>query len=139
MNTNAFTVLQAVFSLLYLSHFYFWYMLGRNEPFRRIPKSRFYVFSASFIAAVTLIVIVILFIIDSGVKFRLSLMTVLLASILITHIKSAVILYLLKSKSRNSAISYDSLERVRKRCTLVQTTAILLYAVMIPMAILYLQ
>ena len=135
MNTIAFTVLQAVFSLLYLSHFYFWYMLGRYEPFRRIPKSRFYVFSAPFIAAVTLIMIGILFINDSGVKFRLSLMTALLAS----HIKSAVILYLLKSKSRNSAISYDSLERVRKRCTLIQITAILLYAVIIPMTVLYLQ
>ena len=139
MNTIAFTVLQAVFSLLYLSHFYFWYKLVRYEPFRRIPKSRFHLFSAPVIAAVTSSIVSIIFIIDSGVQFRLSLMIVLLASILITHIKSAMILYQLKSKSRNCAISYASLERVRKRCTLVKATAILLYAVIIPMAIIYLQ
>lgn len=138
MNTIAFTVLQAVFCLLYLSHFYFWYMLRRYEPFRRIPKSRFYTFSAPVIAALTLIAVNILFIIDSSVKFRLSLMIVLLASILITHLRSAVIFYLLKSKSRNSIISYDALERVKRRCSSVQTTAILLYAVIVPMTILYL-
>ena len=139
MNTNAFTVLQAVFCLLYLSHFHFWYKLGRYEPFRRIPKSGFYAFSAAVIAALSLIMVSILFIIDYDVKFRLGLMIVLMAPILITHVKSAVILYLLRRKSRNSAICYDSLDRVKKRCTLSQVTAILLYAVIIPMTILYLQ
>lgn len=138
MNTNAFTVLQALFCLFFLSHFYFWYKLERYEPFRRISKSGFYAFSAPVIAALTLILVSILFIIDSDVKFRLSMMVVILASILITHIKSAVILYLLRSKSRCSAICCESLERVKKRCTLVQATAFLLYAVIIPMTILYL-
>ena len=138
MNTNAFTVLQALFCLFFLSHFYFWYKLERYEPFRRISKSGFYAVSAPVIAALTLILVSILYIIDSDVKFRLSMMVVILASILITHIKSAVILYLLRSKSRCSAICGESLERVKKRCTLVQATAFLLYAVIIPMTILYL-
>ena len=135
MNTVIFTVLQAIFCLIYLSHFYFWCKLRKCEPFRFIPESRFYAFSVSVIAVLTLIMVSILFIIDSSVKFRLSLMLVLFASILITHLKSAMILCQLKSKSRNSKI----LERVKKRCTLVQAVAILLYAVSIPMTILYLQ
>lgn len=139
MNTIAFNVLQGVFCLLYFSLFFFWYNIRKYEPFRRISKSISYAFSAPVIAALTLISVSILFIVDSRAKFRLSLIIILFASILITHVKSAMILYLLKSKYRNSVICYDSIERVKKRCILIQITAILLYAVIIPMTVLYLQ
>jgi hypothetical protein len=67
MNTIAFNVLQGVFCLLYFSLFFFWYNIRKYEPFRRISKSISYAFSAPVIAALTLISVSILFIVESCV------------------------------------------------------------------------
>lgn len=74
--------------------------------------------------AVCVIVIGLLFIIGSGVKFRLSLMIALTAPILITHLKTAI-----AADSKN--------ESQTKRCHLVRMTSILLYLTIIPLTIIY--
>lgn len=85
---------------------------------------RLYTFLAPAIVAVCVIAIGLLFIMDSGVKFRLSLMIVLTAPILITHLRAA--------------IATDPIyEALVKRCRLVRATSTLLYLTIIPLTIIY--
>lgn len=114
MNTVIFNILLALFCLLYLMHFLFWFRLKRYASFKNTPKPRLYTFLAPAIVAVCVIAIGLLFIMDSGVKFRLSLMIVLTALILITHLRA-----------------------VTERCRLVRMTSIFLYLIIIPMTIIY--
>ena len=114
MNTVIFNILLALFSLLYILHFSFWFRLKKYAPFKNSPQSRLYTFLAPAIVAVCVIAIGLLFIMDSGVKFRLSLMIVLTAPILITHLRA-----------------------VTERCRLVRMTSIFLYLTIIPLTIIY--
>lgn len=114
MNTVIFNILLALFCLLYILHFSFLFRLKKYAPFKNRPKSRLYTFLAPAIVAVCVIAIGLLFIMDSGVQFRLSLMIVLTAPILITHLRA-----------------------VTKHCRLVRITSILLYLTVIPLTIIY--
>jgi hypothetical protein len=124
MNTVIFNILLALFCLLYILHFSFWFRLKKYAPFKNSPQSRLYTFLAPAIVAVCVIAIGLLFIMDSGVKFRLSLMIVLTAPILITHLRAAI-----------AADQKD--ESLTKRCCLVRMTSILLYLTVIPLTIIY--
>jgi hypothetical protein len=124
MNTIVFNVFLALFCLLYILHFSFWFRLKKYAPFKNSPQSRLYTFLAPAIIAVCVIAIGLLFIMDSGVKFRLSLMIVLTAPILITHLRAA--------------IAADPIyEALVKRCRLVRATSTLLYLTIIPLTIVY--
>lgn len=114
MNTVIFNILLALFCLLYILHFSFWFRLKKYAPFKNRPQSILYTFLAPAIVAVCVIAIGLLFIMDSGVQFRLSLMIVLTAPILITHLRA-----------------------VTKHCRLVRITSILLYLTVIPLTIIY--
>jgi hypothetical protein len=114
MNTAIFNILLVLFCLLYILHFSFWFRLKKFAPFKNSPQSRLYTFLAPAIVAVCVIVIGVLFIMDSGVKFRLSLMIILTAPILITHLGATT-----------------------KHCRLVRVTSIFLYLIIIPMTIIY--
>ena len=116
MNTVIFNILLALFCLLYLIHFLFlfWFRLKRYASVKNTPKPRLYTFLAPAIVAVCLIAIGLLFIMDSGVKYRLSLMIVLTAPILIAHLRA-----------------------VTEHCRLVRITSILLYMTVIPLTIIY--
>ena len=114
MNTVIFNILLALFSLLYILHFSFWFRLKKYAPFKNSTQSKLYTFLAPAIVAVCVIAIGLLFIMDSGVKFRLSLMIVLTAPILITHLRA-----------------------VTERCRLVRMTSIFLYLTIIPLTIIY--
>ena len=114
MNTVIFNILLALFCLLYILHFSFWFRLKKYAPFKNSPQSRLYTFLAPAIVAVCVIAIGLLFIMDSGVKFRLSLMILLTAPILITHLRATT-----------------------KRCRLVRMTSTLLYLNIIPLTIVY--
>lgn len=81
MNTVIFNILLALFCLLYILLFSFWFSLKRDAPFKTTTMPRLYTFLAPAIVAVCVIAIGLLFIMDSGVKFRLSLMIVLTAQI----------------------------------------------------------
>ena len=109
-----FNVLLALFCLLYILHFSFWFRLKKYAPFKNSPQSRFYTFLAPAIVAVGVIAIGLLFIMDSGVKFRLSLMIILTAPILITHLRA-----------------------VTEHCRIVRMTSIFLYLIIIPLTIIY--
>ena len=124
MNIVVFNVLLALLGLLYILHFSFWFRLKKYAPFKNSPQSRLYTFLAPAIIAVCVIAIGFLFIMDSGVKFRLSLMIVLTAPILITHLRAA--------------IAADPIyEALVKRCRLVRATSTLLYLTVIPLTIIY--
>lgn len=124
MNIVVFNVLLALFCLLYILHFSFWFRLRKHIPSNSSPKSRLYTLLAPSIVAVCVIAIGLLFIMDSGVKFRLSLMIVLTAPILITHLRAA--------------IAADPIyEALVKRCCLVRATSTLLYLTIIPLTIVY--
>ena len=114
MNTVVFNILLALFGLLYILHFSFWFCLKRDAPFKTTTMPRLYTFLAPAIVAVCVIAIGLLFIMDSGVKFRLSLMIALTAPILITHLRATT-----------------------KRCRLVRMTSTLLYLNIIPLTIVY--
>ena len=114
MNTVVFNILLALLCLLYILHLSFWFRLKRFAPFKSSPKPRLYTFLAPAIVAVCVIAIGLLFIVGSGVKFRLSLMIVLTAPILITHLRATT-----------------------KRCRLVRMTSTLLYLTVIPLTIIY--
>lgn len=114
MNIVVFNVLLALFCLLYILHFSFWFRLRKHIPSNSSPKSRLYTLLAPSIVAVCVIAIGLLFIMDSGVKFRLSLMIILTAPILITHLRTTT-----------------------KRCRLVRMTSTLLYLTVIPLTIVY--
>lgn len=114
MNTLIFNILLALFCLLYILHFSFWFRLKKYAHFKNRPQSRLYTFLAPAIVAVCVIAIGLLFIMDSGVQFRLSLIIVLTAPILITHLCA-----------------------VTKHCRLVRITSILLYLTVIPLTIIY--
>lgn len=124
MNTVVFNVLLALFGLLYILNFSFWFCLKRDAPFKTTTMPRLYTFLAPAIVAVCVIAIGLLFIMDSGVKFRLSLMIVLTAPILITHLRAAI-----------AADQKD--ESLTKRCCLVRATSTLLYLTIIPLTIVY--
>ena len=124
MNTVIFNILLALFCLLYILHFSFWFCLKRDAPFKTNSMPRPYTFLAPAIVAVCVIAIGLLFIMDSGVKFRQSLMIVLTAPILITHLRAAI-----------AADQKD--ESLTKRCCLVRMTSILLYLTVIPLTIIY--
>ena len=124
MNTVIFNILLALFCLLYILHFSFWFRLKKYAPFKNSPQSRLYTFLAPAIVAVCVIAIGLLFIMDSGVKFCQSLMIVLTAPILITHLRAA--------------IAADPIyEALVKRCRLVRATSTLLYLTIIPLTIVY--
>lgn len=124
MNTVIFNILLALFCLLYILLFSFWFCLKRDAPFKTTTMPRLYTFLAPVIVAVCVIAIGLLFIMDSGVKFRLSLMIVLTAPILITHLRAA--------------IAADPIyEALVKRCRLVRATSTLLYLTIIPLTIVY--
>lgn len=114
MNTVIFNILLELFCLLYILHFSFWFRLKKYAPFKNRPQSRLYTFLAPAIVAVCVIAIGLLFIMDSRVQFRLSLIIVLTAPILITHLRD-----------------------VTKHCRLVRITSILLYLTIIPLTIIY--
>ena len=124
MNTVIFNILLALFCLLYILLFSFWFCMKRDAPFKTTTMPRFYTFLAPAIVAVCVIAIGLLFIMDSGVKFRLSLMIVLTAPILITHLGTAI-----AADSKNESLT--------KRCCLVRMTSILLYLNIIPLTIIY--
>lgn len=124
MNTIVFNVLMALFSLLYILHFALWFRLKRHIPSDSIPKPRPYTLLAPSIVAVCVIIIGLLFIMDSGVRFRLSLMIILTTPILITHLRTAI-----AADSKN--------ESQTKRCRIVRMTSIFLYLTIIPMTIIY--
>ena len=124
MNTVIFNILLALFCLLYILLFSFWFCLKRDAPFKTTTMPRLYTFLAPAIVAVCVIAIGLLFIMDSGVKFRLSLMIVLTAPILITHLKAA--------------ITADSIcETLDKRCRLIRATSSSIYLIIIPLTIIY--
>lgn len=124
MNTVIFNVLLALFCLLYILHFSFWFRLKKYAPFKNSPQSRLYTFLAPAIVAVCVIAIGLLFIMDSGVKFRLSLIIILTAPILITHLRSA--------------IAVDSRCESQTKCRrLVGTSSTLLYLTIISLTLLY--
>ena len=124
MNTAIFNILLVLFCLLYILHFSFWFRVKRHIPSDSSPKPRVYTLLAPSIVAVCVIAIGLLFIMDSGVRFRLSLMIVLSAPILITHLKAAV----------NSDSTCKTLD---KRCRLVRATSSILYLIIIPLTIIY--
>lgn len=124
MNTVVFNILLALFGLLYILHFSFWFCLKRDAPFKTTTMPRLYTFLAPAIVAVCVIAIGLLFIVGSGVKFRLSLMIAFTAPILITNLRAAI-----TADSKNESLT--------KRCHLVRTTSILLYLNIIPLTIIY--
>ena len=124
MNTVVFNILLALFGLLYILHFSFWFCLKRDAPFKTTTMPRLYTFLAPAIVAVCVIAIGLLFIVGSGVKFRLSLMIAFTAPILITNLRAAI-----TADSKNESLT--------KRCHLVRTTSILLYLNIIPLTIVY--
>ena len=124
MNTVVFNILLALFGLLYILHFSFWLCLKRDAPFKTTTMPRLYTFLAPAIVAVCVIAIGLLFIVGSGVKFRLSLMIAFTAPILITNLRAAI-----TADSKNESLT--------KRCHLVRTTSILLYLNIIPLTIIY--
>lgn len=124
MNTEIFNILLALFCLLYILHFSFWFRLKKYAPLKNSPQSRLYTFLAPAIVAVCVIAIGLLFIVGSGVKFRLSLMIAFTAPILITNLRAAI-----TADSKN--------ESQTKRCHLVRMTSILLYLTIIPLTIIY--
>ena len=65
MNTAIFNILLVLFCLLYILHFSFWFRLKKFAPFKNSPQSRLYTFLAPAIVAVCVIVIGVLFIMDS--------------------------------------------------------------------------
>ena len=124
MNTVVFNILLALLCLLYILHLSFWFRLKRFAPFKSSPKPRLYTFLAPAIVAVCVIAIGLLFIVGSGVKFRLSLMIAFTAPPLITNLRAAI-----TADSKNESLT--------KRCHLVRTTSILLYLNIIPLTIIY--
>ena len=123
MNTALFNILLALFCLFYTLHFSFWHQFKRYAHIKSIPKPRLYTFLAPAIVAVCVIAIGLLFIMDSGVKFRLSLIIILIAPIWITHLRAAIAV---DSKNESPTKHYRP----------VRMTSIFLYLTIIPLTII---
>ena len=137
MNTVFFYILQGLFGLLYFILIALWYKLKNYKAYSQLPKGKHYRFATLYIVAVAAVIIAAAFIADDPAKFRLTLMTIMLAPVLLLQIKS-IMAYVSIIKELTKAPKPE-LNLLRLRCLLLLKCSILFYAVVIPMLIIYLK
>lgn len=137
MNTVFFYILQGLFALHYLVEFVLWYRLKKYEPYKRLPKSKYYRFVTFYIAVVLAILITGAFMMDEPARFRLLLISVLLLPVLSIQIKTLMVYISVVNELENKPKPYFVM--IRLRCLILLKCSILFYAVLLPMVIIYLK
>lgn len=116
MNTPVFYILLSIFILLYMLEFALWRRLRKSDTFGTVPKRRVYRYAPLYVYGIMIALSAVAFLADAACKFRFTFMLFLIAPVVVIHVRSLAL----------------------KRDHRVKLCPILIYAIFIPMCVLYL-
>lgn len=131
MNTLLFNILVSMCISLCILEILLWRRICMQADFREVSESRLYRNVSIYVMGVAATVAIVAFIADSSIKFRLTFLVMLIAPIIIIHIKNRILYEHLSNQ-----ISNDSMT---KRCCFVEQISRMIYPMFILMGIMYLR
>ena len=134
MNTPLFYIMQCMFVILYMMDMLQWRRVVKSETVCAMPKSGSFRYMSLYVFGVVAAVATGVFVTDHVTKFRLTLIAILMAPVLIVHLRNMIV-----NASLRRVCDGPDTQKIMKRCFSVNLFSVLIYAVSIPMCMLYLK
>ena len=139
MNTITFNVLMVIFSILYLLYFTIFGQLRKNDAYTRISKTGVGRWAAEIILGLVVLIIVTIFACAPEVKYRVTILCLMIAPVAITHLRSSSIGIRIEINGGCSHLTDMSVEKMKRGCKVNGVIACLLYVDLVSLAIIYLK
>lgn len=139
MNTVLFYVMQGIFVILYLLELSLWLRIRKCETFRGFSKSRFYRYIPVFALGGAAIIAGVAFVADLQVKFRLTLLLIVIAPVVIVSVRNRIMYMNLFKHEIQHVYSLQNVSSSARISLTIRRVSWMIYTVFILMSILYLR
>lgn len=134
MDTPLFHIMQCMFVILYMMDVAQWRRVVKSKIVSAMPKSGSFRYIPLYVLGLVAAMATWVFVADHTAKFRLTLIAILIAPVLIVHLKNIIV----QASLRRACDGSDS-QKIMKRCLSVNIFSALIYIVSIPMWMLYIK
>lgn len=137
MNTPLFFVMQSIFMLLYMLEILLWRRIRKCDPFNIVQKNTNYNNVPMYVLGIVAGAVSWVFIADAPIRFRLTFMLVLIAPIVIAHIRSIILHVSLRKQVTGQQLNGCDTVRIMKMCYGLNMLTILIYSSYVALCMLY--
>lgn len=139
MNTVLLYVMQGIFVILYLLELSLWLRIRKCETFRGFSKSRFYRYIPVCALGGAAIISGMAFVADLQVKFRLTLLLIVIAPVVIVSVRNRIMYMNLFKHEVQHVYSLQNVSSAARISLTIRRVSWMIYTVFILMSILYLR
>ncbi len=139
MNTVLFYVMQGIFVILYLLEVSLWLRIRKCETFSGFSKSRLYRYIPVCALGGAAIIAGVAFVADLQVKFRLTLLLIVIAPVVIVSVRNRIMYMNLFKHEVQHVYSLQNVSSSVRISLTIRRVSWMIYTVFILMSILYLR